>query len=65
MSPSLSKYSKYEKTDALLVHALPAAWNAVRLKHLAEINMGQSPSSDDYNHDGEGFPFLQGNAEFG
>jgi len=27
--------------------------------------MGQSPSSDDYNHEGYGSPFLQGNAEFG
>jgi len=27
--------------------------------------MGQSPNSDDCNSDGEGMPFLQGNADFG
>jgi type I restriction enzyme S subunit len=40
-------------------------WQAKALKHLAVINMGQSPSSEDCNQDGIGVPFLQGNAEFG
>jgi type I restriction enzyme, S subunit len=30
-----------------------------------ELIMGQSPNSEDYNYQGIGFPFLQGNAEFG
>ncbi|GHV07382.1 hypothetical protein FACS1894217_08100 [Clostridia bacterium] len=40
----------------------------VKLKPLSELcnlNMGQSPSSDSYNQDGEGIPFYQGNADFG
>lgn len=32
---------------------------------MTKLIMGQSPSSDDCNQDGVGFPFLQGNAEFG
>lgn len=35
------------------------------LKEIAKITMGQSPPGDTYTKDGTGFPFLQGNAEFG
>lgn len=38
----------------------------IRLKYLADIEMGQSPPSDEYHDDPEmGIPFLQGSAEFG
>lgn len=38
----------------------------LRLKHVAKVDAGQSPSSSDVvPFDGEGMPFLQGNAEFG
>ena len=36
----------------------------VRLDTIAEIIMGQSPSSDSYNTDGQGMPFYQGSADF-
>lgn len=38
-----------------------------RLKFLSQLNMGQSPSSDDVTRfdEADGLPFLQGNAEFG
>lgn len=36
-----------------------------RLDELCNINMGQSPTSDSYNEDGDGLPFFQGNADFG
>ena len=36
-----------------------------RLKYVADLNMGQSPPSEEYNSDQIGTPFLQGNAEFG
>ena len=36
-----------------------------RLIDLCGINMGQSPDSASYNDDGIGFPFFQGNADFG
>jgi type I restriction enzyme S subunit len=44
---------------------IPAHWEIKRVKYVANLNMGQSPSSDEYNLEGVGRPFLQGNAEFG
>jgi len=44
---------------------LPEGWEWKRLEEAADINMGQSPSGTSYNENGEGTPFLQGNAEFG
>lgn len=35
------------------------------LKEIAEITMGQSPDSENYNDSGKGLPFFQGNADFG
>lgn len=40
-------------------------WREVRLKDIADINMGQSPKSEYYNFIGEGLKFLQGNRTFG
>ncbi len=44
---------------------IPAHWKVKHLKYVANINMGQSPPSEEYNSDQVGTPFLQGNAEFG
>ena len=44
---------------------IPAHWEVKRLKYIADLNMGQSPPSEEYNSDQIGTPFLQGNAEFG
>ena len=35
------------------------------LKDISEVIMGQSPPGKTYNENGDGFAFLQGNAEFG
>ncbi|PTO79142.1 restriction endonuclease subunit S [Vibrio splendidus] len=43
----------------------PKHWGVKRLKELGETIMGQSPASSSYVDEGEGEPFLQGNAEFG
>ena len=43
---------------------IPKHWEKTKLKYLANVNMGQSPSSDKYNKKSVGLPFLQGNAEF-
>lgn len=43
---------------------IPEKWSIEKLKHNVKIEMGQSPSSDCYNNDNIGFPFLQGNADF-
>lgn len=44
--------------------ALPEGWEWKRLRDVASIIMGQSPPGSTYNEIGDGFPFLQGNAEF-
>lgn len=43
---------------------IPDSWSVEALKRGVKIEMGQSPSSDCYNSDRLGFPFLQGNADF-
>lgn len=42
-------------------------WENRRLKYIAKLNMGQSPPSEHVVKfdENDGFPFLQGNAEFG
>lgn len=44
---------------------IPAHWGMKKLKFTDKVIMGQSPSSEDYNKNHSGLPFLQGNAEFG
>jgi type I restriction enzyme S subunit len=58
-------YSEYKTTKLDWLESVPKNWNLVKLKHVSSLNMGQSPSSDDVNQEGEGIPFIQGNAEFG
>lgn len=41
------------------------AWAQGTLSDIAEIIMGQSPSGDSYNENGNGMVFFQGRAEFG
>lgn len=38
-------------------------WEVKRLGEIAEIVMGQSPSSSNYNRSGAGLPLIQGNAD--
>jgi len=44
---------------------LPETWVETTLEELAWIEMGQSPSSENYNEVKDGLPFFQGKAEFG
>lgn len=39
--------------------------NQISLTELCSLTMGQSPSSDSYNDEQVGYPFYQGNADFG
>ena len=43
---------------------IPAAWASVKLVELSNIVMGQSPSGETYNTDGEGVPLINGPVEF-
>lgn len=44
---------------------IPEGWEVRKLGDIANIVMGQSPSSSSYNKDGLGLPFFQGKTEFG
>lgn len=44
---------------------IPKNWKIEVLGKKAKINMGQSPESSECNEDGNGYAFLQGNADFG
>jgi len=44
---------------------VPEGWRRADLSEVARIVLGQSPPSAEVTEDEEGFPFLQGNAEFG
>jgi type I restriction enzyme S subunit len=44
---------------------VPEGWRQGRLAEVAHIILGQSPASADVSEAEIGFPFLQGNAEFG
>ncbi|MBU2507482.1 MAG: restriction endonuclease subunit S [Bacteroidetes bacterium] len=43
----------------------PKGWEVKRFDEITEIIMGQSPLGDTYNEVGNGFPLLNGPAEFG
>jgi type I restriction enzyme S subunit len=53
---------KYKNTP---IGKIPVDWEVISLRDVSEINMGQSPPSEDCNEKEEGLPFYQGNAEFG
>ena len=44
---------------------IPEGWHVKPLGDCFNLTMGQSPPGSTYNDDGKGFPFFQGNADFG
>jgi len=44
---------------------VPPGWAVSTIGEIAAVTMGQSPPSTVVNEEGEGLPFIQGNAEFG
>jgi type I restriction enzyme S subunit len=44
---------------------VPDGWNKSKLGEIAQLTMGQSPSSETYNYEGVGLPFYQGKTDFG
>lgn len=61
----MKKYSKYKLSEIEWIGKIPEHWINSRLKYDVRLTMGQSPESENYNEDGFGLPFLQGNTEFG
>ncbi|RKU28641.1 restriction endonuclease subunit S [Candidatus Poribacteria bacterium] len=61
----MKRYPEYKESGVKWIGGIPKNWGIKRLKYVADLNMGQSPPSEEYNSDQIGTPFLQGNAEFG
>ena len=61
----MKRYPEYKESGVEWIGEMPEYWEMKRLKYIADLNMGQSPPSEEYNSDQIGTPFLQGNAEFG
>jgi type I restriction enzyme S subunit len=59
---SLQTGVKFKDTP---IGKVPVDWEVLSLYQVAEIIMGQSPSSQDCHDYEEGLPFYQGNADFG
>lgn len=59
---SLRTQEKFKKTE---IGEIPVDWEVASLGDVAQINMGQSPSSADCFDYKNGLPFFQGKAEFG
>ncbi|QKG79885.1 restriction endonuclease subunit S [Tenuifilum thalassicum] len=54
------KETKFKHTEIGLI---PEDWEVKKLGEVAHIEMGQSPSSENYNVSGIGLPLVQGNAD--
>ena len=61
----MRRYPEYKESGVEWIGVIPVHLEVKRLKYVADLNMGQSPPSEEYNGDQLGTPFLQGNAEFG
>lgn len=61
----MKKYNSYKDSGIEWIGEIPRHWEVKKIKYSMLLIMGQSPNSDDCNSDGEGIPFLQGNADFG
>ena len=61
----MRRYPEYKESGVAWIGEIPAHFEVKRLKYVADLNMGQSPPSEEYNSDSLGTPFLQGNADFG
>ncbi len=53
---------KIKRTE---IGKMPQDWKILKLSDIANVNMGQSPSSSTYNTTQEGLPFFQGRKDFG
>ena len=58
-------YPKMKDSGVEWLGKVPAHWEVRRLKNVADLVMGQSPSSEECSAERVGLPFLQGCAEFG
>lgn len=64
MTAKLKPYPEYKASGIDWLGEIPCHWEAISLKHLSDIIMGQSPDGKEISDTGNIF-FMQGNAEFG
>lgn len=57
------RFPNYENTE--FEKGIPSNWEETTLKYIANVTMGQSPSSEFYNDAGVGLPFHQGVGTYG
>lgn len=57
------RFPGYEDVD--FENGIPKGWKIVRLSDIADIIMGQSPESENYNTNCKGLPFHQGVGSYG
>ena len=57
------RFPGYE--DTVFENGIPKGWKIERLSDIADIIMGQSPKSENYNTNCEGLPFHQGVGSYG
>ena len=57
------RFPDYENTE--FEKGIPSNWEETTLKYIANVTMGQSPSSEFYNDAGVGLPFHQGVGTYG
>lgn len=57
------RFPGYENTE--FENGIPKGWKIERLSDIADIIMGQSPKSENYNTNCEGLPFHQGVGSYG
>lgn len=62
---NLTLKSLLEVKQSISSFAGKTGWEVKKLIEVSELIMGQSPSSESYNSNGKGMPFIQGNTEFG
>jgi type I restriction enzyme S subunit len=61
----MTPYTTYKPSGIEWIGDIPEHWEVKKIKNSFKLIMGQSPDSGDCNLNGEGIPFLQGNADFG
>jgi type I restriction enzyme, S subunit len=60
----MKRYPEYRDSGVEWLGKIPVGWRSVKVKFTDNLIMGQSPESKDVTDYENGFPFLQGNAEF-
>ena len=56
-NPRFRRYPEYKESSVEWIGKIPVHWKVKRLKYVADLSMGQSPPSEEYNSDKLGYAF--------